>query len=51
MDDGDWLHREVRLEFDNRGRPLETVVLISESGGDPIIHAMSARKQYPELLP
>lgn len=41
----------MRLEFDNRGRLMESVVPISESGGEPVIHAMSARKQFPEPLP
>lgn len=42
--------RELRLGFDTRARLLETVVLIFASGDQLAIHAMTARKQYVELL-
>ena len=42
--------RELRLGFDTQARLLETVVLILD-GDELVIHAMSARKQYWELLP
>ena len=52
LDDADdWPHRELRLGFDTRGRLLETVVLVFESGHELIIHAMPARKQFWSLLP
>ena len=52
LDDADdWPHRELRLGFDTRGRLLETVVLVFESGHELIIHAMPARKQFWDLLP
>lgn len=51
LDDEDWPHRELRLGFDNQARLLETVVLVFESGDEMVIHAMSARKQYWDLLP
>ncbi len=51
LGDDDWPHRELRLGFDTQARLLETVVLIFESGDELVIHAMSARKQYWELLP
>ena len=47
----DWPHRELRLGFDTQARLLETVVLIFASGDELVIHAMSARKQYWDLLP
>jgi len=43
--------RQLRLGFDTRGRLLETVVLIFDSGNELIIHAMKARKQMLDLLP
>ncbi len=43
--------RELRLGFDTRGRLLETVVLVFESGDEMVIHAMPARKNYLDLLP
>lgn len=39
------------VSCDTQARLLETVVLIFESGDELVIHAMSARKQYWELLP
>lgn len=51
IDDEDWPHRELRLGFDTQARLLEIVVLIFESGDEMVIHAMSARKQYWDLLP
>lgn len=52
MDDGDWLHREVRLEFDNRGRLMESVVPISESVASrssmQCQHESSTRNPCPE---
>lgn len=49
--DDDWPHRELRLGFDTRARLLETVVLVFESGNEPVIHAMPARRQFWDLLP
>lgn len=43
--------RELRLGFDTRGRLLETVVLVFESGDEMVIHAMPARRKYLDLLP
>jgi len=51
LQDDDWPHRELRLGFDTQARLLETVVLVFEHGEELVIHAMSARKQYWELLP
>ena len=44
-------YRELRLGFDTRARLLETVVLVSETGDETVIHAMPARKKYLDLLP
>ncbi len=44
-------HRELRLGFDTRARLLETVVLVLDGGEEMVIHAMSARKKYLDLLP
>lgn len=43
--------RQLRLGFDTRGRLLETVVLIFDSGNELVIHAMKARPQMIDLLP
>ena len=43
--------RQLRLGFDTRGRLLETVVLVFDSGNELIIHAMKARPQVLDLLP
>lgn len=43
--------RQLRLGFDTRGRLLETVVLVFDSGNELVIHAMRARPQMLELLP
>ena len=43
--------RQLRLGFDTRGRLLETVVLVFDSGNELVIHAMQARPQMIELLP
>ncbi|MCW4457043.1 toxin [Microbacterium sp. MPKO10] len=43
--------RQLRLGFDTRGRLLETVVLVFDSGNELVIHAMKARPQTIELLP
>jgi len=43
--------RQLRLGFDTRGRLLETVVLVFDSGNELVIHAMKARKQMLDLLP
>ncbi|WP_449279180.1 toxin [Leucobacter sp. GX0328] len=43
--------RQLRLGFDTRGRLLETVVLVFDSGNELVIHAMKARPQMLELLP
>ncbi len=42
---------ELRLGFDTGARLLETVVLILDSGEEIVIHAMPARRKYPDLLP
>lgn len=43
--------RQLRLGFDTRGRLLETVVLVFDSGNELVIHAMKARPQMLDLLP
>lgn len=43
--------RQLRLGFDTRGRLLETVVLVFDSGNELVIHAMKARPQVIDLLP
>lgn len=43
--------RQLRLGFDTRGRLLETVVLIFDSGNEMVIHAMKARPHMIDLLP
>lgn len=43
--------RQLRLGFNTRGRLLETVVLVFDSGNELVIHAMKARPQMIELLP
>ena len=43
--------RELRLGFDTAARLLETVVLVFENGDEMVIHAMTARKKYLDLLP
>jgi len=43
--------RQLRLGFDTRGRLLETVVLVFDSGNELVIHAMKARPQLLDLLP
>ncbi len=42
---------KLRLGFDANARLLETVVLVFASGDEMVIHAMSARKKYLDLLP
>jgi len=49
--DDDSPARQLRLGFDTRGRLVETVVLVFDSGNELIIHAMKARPQMFELLP
>lgn len=49
LDDGS-PGRQPRLGFDTRGRLLETVVLVFDSGNELVIHAMKARPGYTELL-
>ena len=51
LDEEDWPYRELRLGFDTHARLLETVVLVFQSGEELVIHAMSARRQYWDLLP
>lgn len=51
LQDEEWPHRELRLGFDTHARLLETVVLVFRDGGEMIIHAMPARRQYWDLLP
>ena len=43
--------RQLWLGFDTRGRLLETVVLVFDSGNELVIHAMKARPQLLDLLP
>jgi len=43
--------RHLRIGFDTRGRLLETVVLVFDSGEELVIHAMKARPQMLDLLP
>jgi hypothetical protein len=43
--------RQLRLGFDTRGRLLETVVLVFDSGNELVIHAMKARPGAVALLP
>lgn len=42
--------RQLRIGFDTRGRLLETVVLVFDSGNELTIHAMKARPQMLDLL-
>lgn len=48
--DDDSPSRQLRLGFDTRGRLLETVVLVFDSGNELVIHAMKARPKYLDLL-
>ncbi len=43
--------RQLRLGFDSSGVLLETVVLRFDNERELVIHAMTARKSYYELLP
>lgn len=49
--DDDSPARQLRLVFDTRGRLLETVVLVFDSGNELVIHAMKVRPQMLDLLP
>lgn len=49
--DDDSPARQLRLGFDTRGRLLEAVVLVFDSGNELVIHAMKARPQMLDLLP
>ena len=49
--DDDIPARQLRLGFDTRGRLLETVVLVFDSGNELVMHAMKARPQMLDLLP
>ena len=49
--DDDSPARQLRLGFDTRGRLLETVVLVFDSGNELVIHAMKARPSMLDLLP
>lgn len=49
--DDDSPSRELRLGFDTKGRLLETVVLVFDSGNELVIHSMKARPQMLDLLP
>ncbi|MDQ6688009.1 MAG: toxin [Actinomycetota bacterium] len=51
LDDDGPAHRELRLGFDTAARLVETVVVVCETGGELVIHAMPARKKYLDLLP
>lgn len=43
--------RELRLGFDTNARLLKPVVVVFASGDELVIHAMTARKKYWDLLP
>ncbi|HET8928604.1 MAG TPA: toxin [Microbacterium sp.] len=49
--DDDSPARQLRLGFDTKGRLLETVVLVFDSGNELVIHAMKGRPQMLDLLP
>ena len=49
--DDDSPARQLRLGFDTKGRLLETVVLMFDSGNELVIHAMKARSELLDLLP
>ena len=49
--DDDSPARQLRLGFDTKGRLLEIVVLVFDSGNELVIHAMKARLQMLDLLP
>ncbi|MFT4052446.1 MAG: toxin, partial [Microbacterium sp.] len=49
--DDDSPARQLRLGCDTRGRLLETVVLVFDSGNELMIHAMKARPQMLDQLP
>lgn len=51
LDDDSPPNRELRLGFDTAARLLETVVLVFENGDEMVIHALTARKKYLDLLP
>ena len=40
----------IFLGFDSRGLLLELVVLRLDDGGEPVVHAMKARRHYHGLL-
>ncbi len=42
--------RQLRIGFDTRGRLLETVVLVFDSGNELVIHAIKCRPQYLSFL-
>lgn len=43
--------RQLRIGFDTKGRLLELVVLVFDSGNELVIHAMKARPGAIDLLP
>lgn len=43
--------RQLRIGFDTKGRLLELVVLVFDSGNELVIHAMKARPGAIHLLP
>lgn len=49
--DDDSPARQLRIGFDAKGRLLETVVLVFDSGNELVIHSMKARPNLIELLP
>jgi len=49
--DDDSPARQLRLGFDTRGRLLETIVLVFDSGNELVIHAMKARPPMLDLIP
>ena len=42
--------KQLFLGFDSRGLLLELVVLRLDDGGEPVAHAMKARRHYHGLL-
>ena len=50
LDDEDDPRRWLVVGIDQSGRVLEMVVLIFDSGGELLIHAMKARPQFLEGL-
>lgn len=51
MEDHGPPQRELRIGLDAEARLLETVVLVFDSGDELVIHAITARRKYWDLLP